>query len=89
MTERITEGAEYFTVYTTTKESAEKWAKRFKKTKHIISVSVTPYKGGDIDFLSDKEIPPTFNFKVTARKDGWWFSDEFPFRAGVRILFRK
>ena len=90
-THKMFEGAEAIQIVTTTKAKAEKFARRFRRNKHISSVRIYPYKGKKGDLLARANrgvvIPARFKYRVVLRKRGDWWSDELPLRAGIRMAF--
>lgn len=75
---KVVEGSKYISIFTQTLKDAQTWKKRLDKNKNFEVVTI--HKSSEF---------PTYPYKVRARKRGTWFSDERPFRAGLRLLFKR
>ncbi len=79
------EGAGFLHAITQTRSDALRWYVYFRRRKGFKTVELNDAE--DVVLGADSQYRLPYEYVVSAEKHGVWFTDEFPFRAGLRFLF--
>ena len=82
----FSEGVGFIHVICQTHVDALRWQRRFQQNRNFKSVELN--NSEDVVLGARTQYNHPYKHIVSAEKHGWWFSDEFPFRAGLKMLFR-